>query len=182
MPFVVPFADRVRQLQSLIAADKHDIGRADHWGGGRQVRTCLCVRMSVHTAQVIDIRVRRTHLYEDAFSELSPANAPNLRHQVRVTMTNWAGAAEAGIDGGGVFREFLAEVVKDAFHPARGLFTVASHSGELYPNAASAIVYADDYKQHFYFLGRLLGKCIYEQQLMEMRFASFFLAKLQRLH
>ena len=131
--------------------------------------------------QAVDIRIRRTHIYEDALSELSPANVADLRAQVRVHMTNWAGATEAGIDGGGVFREFLSEVVREAFSPHRALFTAAAHSGELYVNPLATFLYPEDeWRRHFYFLGRLLGKAVYEQQLIEMHFASFFMAKLQR--
>ena len=36
-------------------------------------------------------------------------------------MTNWAGLDEAGIDGGGLFREFLAETLRDAFAKQRGV-------------------------------------------------------------
>lgn len=37
-------------------------------------------------------------------------------------MINDSGLEEAGIDGGGIFREFLTELIKAAFDPNRGFF------------------------------------------------------------
>lgn len=92
----------------------------------------------------IQILVRRSHLYEDAFDKLRPENGkhdkeehyfafnvnwsiwfvtePDLRARFRVQMINNIGLEEAGIDGGGVFREFLSELIKTAFDPNRGFF------------------------------------------------------------
>lgn len=37
-------------------------------------------------------------------------------------MINNIGLEEVGIDGGGVFREFLSELIKTSFDPNRGFF------------------------------------------------------------
>jgi hypothetical protein len=47
---------------------------------------------------------------------------PNLKLKMRVQLVNAAGLDEAGIDGGGIFREFLSELLKTGFDPNRGLF------------------------------------------------------------
>lgn len=47
-------------------------------------------------------------LYCVCFSSLEP----NLKLTMRVQFINQMGADEAGVDGGGVFREFLAELLK----------------------------------------------------------------------
>ena len=57
----------------------------------------------------------------------------DLRQKLRVNFVNMQGLDEAGIDGGGVFREFLTEVLKTGFDPNRGYFTTNSN-GQLYPN------------------------------------------------
>lgn len=46
----------------------------------------------------------------------------DLRPRFRVQMINNIGLEEVGIDGGGVFREFLSELIKTAFDPNRGFF------------------------------------------------------------
>lgn len=74
----------------------------------------------------IHVVLRRTHLYEDSFEKLSPENEPDLRTKLRVQFINAVGLEEAGVDGGGVFREFLSELIKTAFDPHRGLFLYVS--------------------------------------------------------
>ena len=56
-----------------------------------------------------------------------------MRNKLRVTLVNAQGLDEPGIDGGGVFREFLNELLKTGFDPNRGYFTT-TQDGQLYPN------------------------------------------------
>lgn len=69
---------------------------------------------------------------------------------------NAAGLDEAGIDGGGIFREFLSELLKTGFDPNRGLFLMTTDR-LLYPNPQSVSL-MEKYTKHYYFLGRMLGK------------------------
>lgn len=82
---------------------------------------------------------------------------PNLRAFIRINMVNWVGMDEAGIDGGGIFKEFLCEVIKTALDPSRGLFA-ATKDHFLYPNPSASTIYPNDFQDHFYFVGRLIGK------------------------
>lgn len=54
-------------------------------------------------------------------------------------------------------REFLSELLKTAFDPARGFFMVTGE-GFLYPNPVAPLLFPDNYHRHFVFLGRMLGK------------------------
>lgn len=86
---------------------------------------------------------------------------PNLKLKMRVQLMNAAGLDEAGIDGGGIFREFLSELLKTGFDPNRGLFLMTTDR-LLYPNPQSVSL-MDNYTKHYYFLGRMLGKvCLYQ--------------------
>ncbi|VDM58465.1 unnamed protein product [Angiostrongylus costaricensis] len=147
IPFVVPFMQRVKAK-------------------GVSVRR-----------HAINVAVRRQHLYEDAFKGLSLGSAPNLRLPIRVSMTNWVGLSEVGIDGGGIFREFLTELIRTGFDPDRGFFKY-THDRLLYPNPSSIQLYPDSYSEHFFFLGRVVAKLIYEKQMAEIRFAEFFVSQL----
>ena len=74
-------------------------------------------------------------------------------------MRNVQGLEEAGIDGGGLTREFLSQLLKSSFDPNRGFFK-SSADELLYPNPqASQLV--PDYQKHYYFFGRMLGKVIW---------------------
>ena len=75
---------------------------------------------------------------------------------MRVQLVNAAGLDEAGIDGGGIFREFLNELLKTGFDPNRGFFSQTTDR-LLYPNPQASVL-TEDFTKHYYFLGRMLGK------------------------
>ncbi|RXG70066.1 Ubiquitin-protein ligase E3C [Armadillidium vulgare] len=160
LPFVFPFESRMAVFTSLVAADRSQHQSTAPYGLGPD----------------INITVRRSHLYEDAFDKLSPTNERNLRLKMRVHLLNAVGLDEAGIDGGGIFREFLSELLKTAFDPNRGFFLL-TRDNTLYPNPSSRLI-ADDFEKHYYFVGRMLGKALYENLLVEIPLAGFFLSKL----
>lgn len=166
IPFVVSFFDRVKIFQTFVARDK------------------ALQRGDIHNFAIqgssIQIIIRRNYIYEDAFEKLSPENEPDLKQALRVQLINAVGLDEAGIDGGGIFREFLSELLKTAFDPNRGFF-ITTHERLLYPNPGVSLL-IENYLKHFYFIGRMLGKAIYENMLIELPFAGFFLAKLLARH
>lgn len=75
---------------------------------------------------------------------------------MRVQLVNIAGMDEAGIDGGGIFREFLLELLKTGFDPNRGFFMYTADR-LLYPNPQASVL-MPNFTEHFFFLGRMLGK------------------------
>lgn len=161
IPFVVAFNKRVSILQGLVAANKMRVQ-------GHQ--------QAFLQGPSIMLTVRRSHLYEDAYDKLRPENEPDLRLKFRIQFVSSLGLDEAGIDGGGVFREFLSELIKTAFDPNRGFFMVTTDN-KLYPNPNVADLFGD-FEKHYYFIGRILGKAIYENLLVELPLAEFFLTKL----
>lgn len=161
IPFVVPFNDRVIVFQSLLNHDKEE--QQGEW-------------TNFMRGPYIQIAVRRNYLYEDAFDKLSPENESELRLKMRVQLVNAAGLEEAGVDGGGLFREFLSELLKTSFDPNRGFFRLTKDN-MLYPNPTVHLL-VDDFPKHYYFIGRILGKALYENLLVELPFAEFFLSKI----
>jgi ubiquitin-protein ligase E3 C len=91
-------------------------------------------------------------------------------------MINKHGLDEAGIDGGGLLREFLIQLLETGFDPTRGFFVLTS-DGQLYPNPNIKII-VENYEQHYYFLGRMLAKAIQCKILSQLKFAGFFLQKI----
>lgn len=59
-------------------------------------------------SEPLHIQIRRSHLLQDAFQKLNPLRR-DLRRTVRIEFINTEGLAEAGIDGGGLFRELIYE-------------------------------------------------------------------------
>ncbi|XP_058579624.1 ubiquitin-protein ligase E3C isoform X2 [Neofelis nebulosa] len=159
LPFVVPFEERVKIFQRLIYADKQEVQGDGPFLDG------------------INVTIRRNYIYEDAYDKLSPENEPDLKKRIRVHLLNAHGLDEAGIDGGGIFREFLNELLKSGFNPNQGFFKT-TNEGLLYPSPAAHMLVGDSFARHYYFLGRMLGKALYENMLVELPFAGFFLSKL----
>ncbi|GJQ86440.1 hypothetical protein Trydic_g10347 [Trypoxylus dichotomus] len=122
------------------------------------------------------ITVRRTHLYEDAFEKLPHKNESDMRRRLRIQFINNVGLEEAGIDGGGLFKEFINEVLRTAFDPNRGFFLLTADNC-LYPNPNVHLI-MENYADHYYFIGRLVGKALFESILVDLPLAEFFLAKI----
>eukprot|EP00899_Mesostigma_viride_P019367 jgi/Mesvir1/27431/Mv07221-RA.2 len=162
-PFMIPFHERVAVYQALVRAD-----RIKHQGEMARFNI-----YSGHGQTVLSIR--RNYVVEDGFAGIEGLGDA-LKGLVRIRYVNELGAEEAGVDGGGLFKEFLELLCKAAFDPQHGLFRVTSDN-MLYPNPASHLVYPDHAK-YFTFLGRILGKAMYEGILVELPFAKFFLSKL----
>lgn len=112
------------------------------------------------------------------------------------------GLDEAGIDQDGVFKEFLEETIMRVFDPSLNLFKVfveallqvggdfasLSSSGsqfvlqqvtseqKLYPSSTSYI--QENHLALFEFVGRMLGKAVYEGIVVDVPFAPFFLGQI----
>ncbi|KAF5340438.1 hypothetical protein D9758_013567 [Tetrapyrgos nigripes] len=183
IPFAIPFhvrvaifrnfvmQDRVRHLQRINAVrdsggrrngagmmamfDEFGMGMG---GGGRSGRQ--------------RVAVRRGMIAQDGFDRLGEAD---LKNPVEITFIDQFGEEEAGIDGGGVFKEFFTSLCKEVFDTDRGLW-LTNKKNELYPNPHA---YATEtHSLNWYrFIGRILGKAMYEGILVDVAFAGFFLAK-----
>ncbi|AQK84319.1 E3 ubiquitin-protein ligase UPL6 [Zea mays] len=123
-------------------------------------------------------KIRRSRLLEDAFDQLSLLSEEDLKGPIRVSFINEHGEEEVGIDGGGIFKDFMENITRAAFDVQYGLFKeTADHL--LYPNPGSGLVH-ELHLQYFHFLGSLLGKAMYEGILVDLPFATFFLSKLKQ--
>ncbi|KAJ2000095.1 ubiquitin-protein ligase (E3), partial [Coemansia thaxteri] len=102
-----------------------------------------------------------------------------FKRRMLIQFVDAYGMLEAGIDGGGVFKEFLTSLVHEAFDPNTGMFNSTDHN-QLYPNpealfgdAGSRLLILDKFK----FLGAVIGKALYEGVLVDAPFAPFFLGR-----
>ncbi|CAH1175956.1 unnamed protein product [Phaedon cochleariae] len=161
LPFLINFNTRVLLLRDLC---RNSLGESNY--------------QRLHNEIMNDnvVVIRRTHLYEDAFDKISSKSDSDLKHKVRIVFINTVGLEEVGIDGGGIFKEFINEVLKTAFDPNRGFFTLTADN-TLYPNPNVHLI-VDNFTDHYYFIGRLVGKAIFENILVDLPLAEFFLAKL----
>jgi hypothetical protein len=105
---------------------------------------------------------------------------PIDRRRLYVEFENEYGAAESGVDAGGLFKEFWTDLSSLAFNVDFGLFRTTPEGGMLYPSPAAAALQGErESLELFGFLGRVLGKALYEGLTVAPKFAHFFLAHLR---
>lgn len=151
IPFVFLFSTRVALLHRLISTDK-----IDNRGRGRR------------------IQIRREYVMEDSMKALQRAGSV-LKGSIQIEFVDEHGMVEAGIDGGGLFKEFLTTLCSVAFNPDYDLFS-ETDGNFLYPNPSPFD--PEQQLQAMRFLGMVLGKALYDGILVEPQFANFFLRKL----
>ncbi|XP_022723156.1 E3 ubiquitin-protein ligase UPL6-like isoform X2 [Durio zibethinus] len=158
-PFLIPFTSRVKIFTSQLESVRQTQGAHGVFAGNR-------------------FRIRRDHILEDAYNQMSALSEEDLRGHIRVTFVNEFGVEEAGIDGGGIFKDFMENITRAAFDVQYGLFKeTADHL--LYPNPGSGMTH-EQHLQFFHFLGTLLAKAMFEGILVDIPFATFFLSKLKQ--
>jgi ubiquitin-protein ligase E3 C len=161
-PYMAPFASRAKVFQTWVAAERSKFAGPAMLAGvnGRW------------------ITVRRNYLFEDAFENLSPMRQ-ELKRGLRVKFRDEHGMDEAGIDGGGVYKEFMFETLRLAFSPSLYSLFAETPEGKLYPSPSAHVV-DELYEQRFEFIGALLGKALFDGVIVDIPLASFFLSKLLR--
>ena len=200
MPFAIPFDIRVKIFRQFVDIDKikrrNGLVDPDQWrlgllngafGGPHQTGRDVLGR---HTA-----RIKRGQLFSDAYDQFY-ALGDGLKEPIQITFVDQFDQPEAGIDGGGVTKEFLTSVSSEAFTPGNEgprLF-VTNSQNLLHPNPAAFDELAEklttcdisksewapkitELSQQYEFLGRIVGKCMYEGILVDIAFAPFFLLR-----
>ena len=165
-PCLMPFPDRLGIFSHLVREDHKTLP-------GMRVAHFLPSQPAA-----ISVTLRKDRLEQEAFTQLHHRGW-NLKKVIKVNFINEFGVPEAGIDGGGLFKDFLLRICREAFSPICGLFRVTPDE-RLYPSPASvtAPTWGPSHLARFEFLGLLLGKALYEGVLVELPFAGFFLSKL----
>ncbi|RZF42672.1 hypothetical protein LSTR_LSTR001467 [Laodelphax striatellus] len=159
MPHIIPHEERVQLFRKYIANEKTVLGLTES----------ACA-----SPQSTRITVHRNRIVEDGYRQLAALQPQALKGVIRVRFINEQGLDEAGIDQDGVFKEFLEETIKKVFDPSLNLFRVTSEE-RLYPSPTSHI--QDNHLLLFDFVGRMLGKAVYEGIVVDVPFAMFFLSQ-----
>ncbi|GMI80949.1 ubiquitin-protein ligase 7 [Hibiscus trionum] len=162
MPYVFPFQERVQMFREFISMDK--------------VSRKMAGEISGPGSRSIEIVIRRGHIIEDGFRQLNSLGS-RLKSSIHVSFVSECGLPEAGLDYGGLSKEFLTDISKAAFAPEYGLFLQTSTSDRLLiPNAAARFL--ENGIQMIEFLGRVVGKALYEGILLDYSFSHVFVQKL----
>jgi len=128
-------------------------------------RTCLR-RLRQHASRrhgSLRLHIRRKHVFEDAYHQLTVRNAEEMRGRLSITFRD-----EEGVDAGGLSREFFAILAKEMFNPNYALFTSTEDGCTFQPNPNSSI--NPDHLHYFRFVGRIVGKAISDGYLLDAHF------------
>lgn len=128
-------------------------------------RTCLR-RLRQHASRRhggLRLHIRRKHVFEDAYHQLTVRNAEEMRGRLSITFRD-----EEGVDAGGLSREFFAILAKEMFNPNYALFTSTEDGCTFQPNPNSSI--NPDHLHYFRFVGRIVGKAISDGYLLDAHF------------
>ncbi|KAK9921117.1 hypothetical protein M0R45_029643 [Rubus argutus] len=161
-PHVFPFEERVEMFREFIKMDKASRKMAGEVAGPG--------------SRSVEIVVRRDHIVEDGYQQLNSLGS-RLKSSIHVSFVSECGLPEAGLDYGGLSKEFLTDISKAAFGPEYGLFSQTSTSARLLiPNPSAR--YLQNGIQMIEFLGRVVGKALYEGILLDYSFSHVFVQKL----
>ena len=200
-PFFIPFATRVQIFREFVHLDQHrrrgGYVDPDSWRMSIMGHPSRGGRPSGHDEiGRHHAKIRRGQVFEDAYDQFYEL-ADGLKEPIQITFVDQFDTVEAGIDGGGVTKEFLTSVTNEALSPTnpQQLF-VENEQNLLYPNPVAVEQRKDflrraglrqgssewnehvrDLLRRYEFLGRVIGKCLYEGILVDISFAGFFLLK-----
>lgn len=114
----------------------------------------------------IRLHVARDQVMNSSFIQLIPRTAEEMKGKLTVIFDG-----EEGIDAGGVSREWYTILAKEMFNPNYCLFIPTADSA-FQPNKDSAI--NPDHLRYFKFIGRVIGKALYDNQLLDAHFTRSF--------
>lgn len=183
IPQAIPFDRRVKLFNSLLNADK--LKTQDESVDFRRAVARMMQRGD-NNDDMMDmmggrerVEIHRDHMYADSMEQLNTLGR-RLKSKIQVTMINKHGAREAGIDGGGVFKEFLDDLIKEAFHSdVQAEVPLLFAETPMHTLAVNVDLLPEkDTLSHYEFLGRVLGKSVYESILVEPQFCLPFLNQL----
>ncbi len=98
---------------------------------------------------------------------------PNFARKYKIVFVTPDGREEPGIDGGGLFKEFISEVFKLVTSDSYGFFLENKADRTFYPNPRAVDI--PHFEEHFMFMGMLVGKAIQMGVLVPIDFARFFM-------
>ena len=166
-PFLVSFKRRLKLFERIVTTNRIDIQ-------GQHSNNPFALDSGLKPG--IPVRIMRGRVLEDGLATMNNLGK-NMRQRIVVHYLNEAGTQEIGIDVGGLFKEFWTDLTALAFNQNYALFKATEGADHcLYPNPSSEAAHGATHITLFEFLGRILGKALYEGITIQPQFAHFFLS------
>ncbi|KAH9603413.1 hypothetical protein KSS87_004335 [Heliosperma pusillum] len=120
-----------------------------------------------HHHSPLRISVRRAYILEDSYNQLRMRSAEELKGRLTVHFQG-----EEGVDAGGLTREWYQSLSRVIFDKGALLFTTVGNDSTFQPNPNS--VYQTEHLSYFKFVGRVVGKALFDGQLLDVHFTRSF--------
>ncbi|KAG5064002.1 hypothetical protein JHK85_005185 [Glycine max] len=120
-----------------------------------------------HHHSPLRISVRRAYVLEDSYNQLRLRSTQDLKGRLTVHFQG-----EEGIDAGGLTREWYQLLSRVIFDKGALLFTTVGNESTFQPNPNS--VYQTEHLSYFKFVGRVVGKALFDGQLLDVHFTRSF--------
>lgn len=165
LPHSIRFRDRSLILTLLIMDGKQEMLKVLLDGSRMMPRPVL-------------FYIRRSHIVADTLTSIKLEHLTSWKYPIGITFIDPFGVAEKGIDGGGLFREFLIVLSRSLFSPGFGLFD-ALPDRSLIPSSTAYSTHGSATDSLFHLAGTVVGKAIYEHIVLEPVFNRTFFNMLQ---
>ena len=139
----------IRDYQHKLAAFRRRVPQVDH-------------------RHKLELRVRRSHLFEDAFEKILEATPEKLVKRLWITFVG-----EEGLDYGGLAREFFFLLSREMFNPYYCLFEYSASDNYTLQISANSDV-NPDHLRYFYFIGRVIGMAVHHDKFLDAFFIPSF--------
>ncbi|KAG7393574.1 hypothetical protein PHYPSEUDO_007411 [Phytophthora pseudosyringae] len=155
------FSTSSRQYsRAVVRASTLTFSEKAQWFYQYSLKLCSSIVDGYHT-----IRIHRDKVLKQSMTLFMSAPSGTLHRRLRVDFMD-----EAGVDGGGILREWLHLVCSQLFADAPGLFTLTSSSAHQgYWINRTATGKCTKQLEMYVFFGKLLGKALLEGLLLNVR-------------
>ena len=134
-------------------------------------------RSAGHSRAPLQLLVKRGQVYSDSFGHLNYRSADELKAKLSVKFEG-----EEGADYGGLTREWYLVLSREMLNPDIGLFVPSQGSKLAFQcNPASDVIFAQETFVHFRFVGRVVGKALYDNMLLDAHFTRAMYKAMLRL-
>ncbi|DBA87172.1 TPA: hypothetical protein ACH3X2_005178 [Trebouxia sp. C0005] len=164
LPFVLSPEAKARIMQGeALLTKQHQV----------QASAIQALFQGVHPVMVqyLDVRIRRTHVLQDAMNQLMHRPG-ELKKPLRVTFIS-GGMDEEGLDEGGVTKEFFQLLIRQIFNEEFGMFKYMEHTRTFWFSHLSI-----ELETEYRLVGSVLGLAIYNGVILDLHFPPVVYKKL----
>lgn len=128
-----------------------------------------------YRGHALRVYVRRSNVLDDSYQQLHRKGSDEMKGRLSVHFQG-----EEGVDAGGLTREWFSIVSREIFNPQYALFTQCDPGGRTFqPNPNSSV--NPEHLLYFRFVGRIVGKALWEDVQMDAYFTRSFYKHILRI-